>query len=78
MSVYSKARELADEILASEESLRLSDVLIQAENGGVSDEEVYKAMSDYNALVEGTLDIVRMSAGVGGGCQSGCGVCGRG
>jgi len=72
MSVYSKARELADEILASEESLRLTDAMALAEQGGASGGELNTAVNNYNALINEALDIVRMSLGI----NSGCGNCG--
>ena len=70
MSVFDKARELADAILASEESIRMADVMELAENGGASDNEVNKAINDYNALINEALDIVRMSIGVNKACGS--------
>ena len=69
MIVYEKARELAEAILASEESARLAD----AKQGGVSEAELNKASEDYCALINEALDIVRMSVGLG----SACGGCGR-
>ena len=71
MSVYSKARELADAILASEESLRLADAMTMSEDGRVSESDINKAADDYNTLVNEALDIVRMSIGMD------CGNCGR-
>ena len=75
MSVYDKARELADAILASEESLRLADMAASAEEGGISEEELNEAINDFNALINESLDIVRMSAGIGKGCGNCGGAC---
>lgn len=75
MSVYDKARELADAILASEESLRMADAMASAEKGRVPEEELNKAIEDYNALINEALDIVRMSIGADKGCENRCGVC---
>ena len=72
MSVYSKARELADEILASDESLRMADAMALAKDGGISADELNEAINNYNALINDTLDIVRMSLGI----NNGCGKCG--
>ena len=72
MSVFVKARELADEILASEESCRLADAMAMAEEGLVSEGELNAAVNDYNALVNEALDIVRMSIGISSGCKSCC------
>ena len=75
MTVYEKARELADAILASEESLRMADAMALAGSNSVTENERNKAVDDYNALVNEALDIVRMSAGVYGGCGSCRGAC---
>ena len=74
MSVYTKARELADEILASEESCRLADAMALAYNGLISDNELNAAVNDFNLLISEVIDIVRMSVGI----NEGCGNCGRG
>ncbi|MDR2649028.1 MAG: YlbF family regulator [Clostridiales bacterium] len=68
MSVHSKARELADEILASEESLRLADAKALASAGGMSDNELNAAVNDYSALINEAMDIIRLSLGFNGGC----------
>jgi len=77
VSVYSKARELADAILASEESLRLADAKALAEEGGISDNELNAAVNDYNALVNEAMEIVQMSIGQGGRCGN-CGCARKG
>ena len=73
MSVYSKARELADAILASEESLRLADAKALAADGRISENELNSAIRDYNDMVNEAFDIVRMSIGAGQEC-GGCGL----
>ena len=72
MSVFIKARELADAILASEESCRLADAMAMADNGVISDSEMNAAVNDFNALVNEALEIVRMSIGVSNNCGSCC------
>ena len=74
MSVFSKARELADELVASEESCRLADAKALADDGLISENELNSAVNDYNSLINKAIDIVRMGAGV----YEGCGNCGRG
>ncbi|MDR1560085.1 MAG: YlbF family regulator [Clostridiales bacterium] len=74
MSVYTKARELTDAILASEESLRLADARALAEEGRISDNELKAAVNDLNALINEAMGIVRMGLGLSGGC----GNCARG
>ena len=74
MSVYDKARELADAILSSEESLRMADALALAETNADYSAEASQAVEDYNALVNEALDIVRMGIGAENGC-GGCRAC---
>jgi len=71
VSVYDRARDLADAIIASEESLRMADALALAGEGQISGAELNEAVNDYNALINEALDIVRMSAGM----RQGCGNC---
>ena len=77
MSVYIKARELAGEILASEESCRLADAMAMAKDGLISDSEMNAAVNDFNSLVNEALEIVRMSIGIFKSCGN-CGSCGKG
>jgi len=72
VSVFIKARELADAILASEESCRLADAMAMAKDGLVSDCEVNAAVNDYNALVNEVLEIVYMSIGISKNCGCRC------
>ena len=73
MSVFDKARELADTILASEESCRLADAKTLAENGQISNQELNAAITDYNTLINDAMEIVRESLGISDGCKKrGC------
>ena len=75
MSVYEKARELADAIVASEESLRMADALALADESGISENELNQAINDYNALINDAMEIVRLSTGTTkkcGDCRSVC------
>jgi len=72
VNVYSKARELADAILASEESLRLADARALDKEGYISEKEFNNAVHDFNTLVIEVMEILHMSIGL----SSKCGNCG--
>jgi hypothetical protein len=71
-TIYGKARELAEAVLASDESLRLADAYELYEKNKMSKAEYDKALHDFLDVVSRVNNIFYESVGV----ENGSGACG--
>ena len=69
-TIYDMARELGKTLLASEESLRLSDAQAACE-----DEEAGRLAADYEVLVNQVLSIILSEAGIMDKSEKNCSGC---